>query len=101
MVFRVTERAVREILRIAEENSVENPVLRVRVVPGGCSNFRYSISFAERVEERDHVFEFGELKVVIDPVSMPYIDGAELDYVVDFMGGGFAIRNPNISGPCE
>ncbi len=98
--FRVTEKAVEEIKRIAQENNIENAVLRIRVVPGGCSGFQYAMGFDDTVEETDNVFEYDSVKVVIDKFSMPYINGAELDFVVDFMGGGFTIRNPNITGSC-
>ncbi len=100
MVFKVTDKAAEEIMRVAKENNIENPILRVRVVPGGCSGYQYAIGFDENVEEGDYVFEHGGVKVVIDTFSMPYVNGAELDYVVDFMGGGFTIRNPNTTGGC-
>jgi len=100
MVFKITEKAAEEILKVAKENNIENPILRVRVVPGGCSGFQYAMGFDDTIEEGDHVFEQGGVKVVIDPFSMPYVNGAELDYVVDFMGGGFTIRNPNATGSC-
>ncbi|EDP74505.1 iron-sulfur cluster insertion protein ErpA [Hydrogenivirga sp. 128-5-R1-1] len=100
MVFKVTEKAAEEIKKVAQENNIENPILRVRVVPGGCSGFQYAMGFDDTIEEGDHVFEQGDVKVVIDAFSMPYVNGAELDYVVDFMGGGFTIRNPNATGGC-
>ncbi len=100
MIFKVTDKAAEEILRVARENNIENPILRVRVVPGGCSGFQYAMGFEEGTEEGDYVFEHKGVKVVIDQFSMPYINGAELDYIVDFMGGGFTIRNPNASGGC-
>jgi iron-sulfur cluster assembly protein len=98
--FFVTEKASQEVLRIAQENNITEPILRIRVVPGGCSGFQYAMGFDDTVEEGDHVFEYGGLKVVIDQFSMPYVNNAELDYVVDFMGGGFTIKNPNVTGSC-
>ncbi len=99
-VFKVTEKAVEEIKKIAKENNIENAILRIRVVPGGCSGFQYAMGFDDTIEETDNVFEYDSVKVVIDQFSMPYVNGAELDFVVDFMGGGFTIRNPNITGSC-
>lgn len=98
--FFATEKAVQEVIRIAKENNIANPVLRVRVVPGGCSGFQYAMGFDENIEEGDNVFEFGELRIAIDQFSMPYVNNAQLDYVVDFMGGGFTIKNPNVTGSC-
>jgi len=99
-IFKVTDKAVEEIKKVAQENNIENPILRIRVVPGGCSGFQYAMGFDDTVGGGDHVFEYDGVKVVIDPFSMPYVNGAELDYVVDFMGGGFTIRNPNATGSC-
>lgn len=99
-IFKVTEKAVEEIKKVAQENNIESPILRIRVVPGGCSGFQYAMGFDDALEEGDHVFEYDGVKVVIDSFSMPYVNGAELDYVVDFMGGGFTIRNPNTTGSC-
>ncbi len=100
MTFKVSDKAAEEILKVAKENNIENPILRVRVVPGGCSGFQYAMGFDENIDDNDHVFEHQGVKVVIDSFSMPYVNGAELDYVVDFMGGGFTIRNPNATGSC-
>ena len=96
----VTEAAANEIKKIAQEQGIENPILRVRVVPGGCSGFQYAMGFDEEVSENDKVVEVDGVKVVVDEFSAPYIKGATIDYVTDFMGGGFTIKNPNASGSC-
>jgi len=99
--FVVTESAAREIKRIADENQIENPILRVRVVPGGCSGFQYAMGFDDEIAENDRVVEAENgVKIAIDEFSAPYINGAVLDYVMDFMGGGFTIKNPNAASSC-
>jgi len=98
--FFATEKAVQEVARIAKENNIAEPILRIRVVPGGCSGFQYAMGFDDTIEEGDIVFEFPGLKIAIDQFSMPYVNNAELDYVMDFMGGGFTIKNPNVTGSC-
>jgi len=98
--FFATERAIQEVARIAKENNIEEPILRIRVVPGGCSGFQYAMGFDDTIEETDFVFEYPGLKIAIDQFSMPYVNNAELDYVMDFMGGGFTIRNPNVTSTC-
>ncbi len=101
VVFTVTETAANEIKKIADEQGIENPVLRVRVVPGGCSGFQYAMGFDEEITENDKIIEAENgVKIAIDEFSAPYINGAVLDYVTDFMGGGFTIKNPNTSGSC-
>lgn len=99
--FALTETAVKELKRIAKEDAkIENPILRIRVVPGGCSGFQYAMGFDDEITENDIVFDTNGLKVVIDEFSAPYLNGAVLDYVMDFMGSGFTIKNPNASGSC-
>ncbi|WP_456401838.1 HesB/IscA family protein [Persephonella sp.] len=99
--FTVTETAANEIRKIADEQGIENPILRVRVVPGGCSGFQYAMGFDEEITENDKVVELENgVKIAIDEFSAPYIGGAVLDYVQDFMGGGFTIKNPNAANSC-
>ncbi|RUM61055.1 MAG: iron-sulfur cluster assembly accessory protein [Persephonella sp.] len=99
--FYVTETAAEEIKKIAEQENIENPILRVRVVPGGCSGFQYAMGFDEAINDNDQVIELANgVKVAIDEFSAPYINGATLDYVKDFMGGGFTIKNPNAMNSC-
>jgi iron-sulfur cluster assembly accessory protein len=73
--------------------------LRVQVVPGGCSGFEYSLSFAS-AEEGDEVVETQGVKLIIDKYSVPYLLGAEFDYEEGFQGEGFVINNPNASSAC-
>ena len=99
--FYVTETATEEIKKIAEQENIENPILRIRVVPGGCSGFQYAMGFDETINDNDQVIELTNgVKVAIDEFSAPYINGATLDYVKDFMGGGFTIKNPNAMNSC-
>jgi len=69
--FFATDKAVQEVLRIAQENNIAEPILRIRVVPGGCSGFQYAMGFDDTIEEGDYVFEFGGLRIAIDQFSMP------------------------------
>jgi len=99
--FTVTPSAAKEIKRIADENGITDIILRVRVVPGGCSGFQYAMGFDDEISETDKVVEAENgVKIAIDEFSAPYIRGAVLDYVTDFMGGGFTIKNPNAAGSC-
>jgi iron-sulfur cluster assembly protein len=99
--FTLTESAVKELKRIAEEDAkIENPILRIRVVPGGYSGFQYAMGFDDEITENDIVFDINGLKVAIDEFSAPYLNGAVLDYISDLMSSGFAIKNPNATGSC-
>lgn len=84
---------------IAEE---DNPALKLRVfvTGGGCSGFQYGFTFAEDLQEGDAVKVTDGVTLAIDPVSYPYLNGAEIDYKEDLHGAQFVIRNPNAQTTC-
>ena len=89
---------VKGILEQEKENLKEG-ALRIYVQGGGCSGFQYGMVLDE-VAEDDQVIETDGIKVVVDPMSLRHLDGAEVDYKEDLMGGGFAIKNPNAVSTC-
>ena len=84
---------------IAEEGN-PNLMLRVYISGGGCSGFQYGFTFDENKSEDDTVLERGGVTVLIDPMSMQYLMGAEIDYTEGLQGSSFVIRNPNASTTC-
>lgn len=99
-MFSVTEKATNEIKKLLEEDNIQNAFLRVRVVPGGCSGFSYEMGFDDETEDSDKIIESGGVKVAIDELSFPYLNGAILDFKDGLNGEGFAIENPNATGSC-
>ncbi|HKQ32214.1 MAG TPA: iron-sulfur cluster insertion protein ErpA [Thermodesulfobacteriota bacterium] len=99
-MFIVTEKAAEEIKKLLSEENIPNAVLRVRVVPGGCSGFSYEMGFDDETEDSDQLFENGGVKVAIDELSFTYLQGAVLDYKDGLNGTGFSINNPNAKGSC-
>jgi iron-sulfur cluster assembly protein len=89
---------VKNILE-SEKETLPQGGLRIYVQGGGCSGFSYGMVLDE-VSEGDQVFEEQGVKVIIDPMSIQYLEGAEVDYKEDLMGGGFAIKNPNATSTC-
>lgn len=73
--------------------------LRVGVRGGGCSGFQYALALDERHED-DHVFEHGEIAILVDPASLHYVDGSTVDYAESMMGAGFEVNNPNVVASC-
>jgi iron-sulfur cluster assembly accessory protein len=97
----VTPTAVAEVRKYMEENGADvNAGLRVGVLPGGCSGFQYGLNIEDEPAEDDLIVEIGELKLFVDPFSMQYLGGIEIDYVTTFQGSGFTFNNPNASGGC-
>lgn len=74
--------------------------LRVFVQGGGCGGMQYGMTFDDNTREDDEIYEQNGLKVMVDPVSLFYIDGANIDYIDSLMGGGFHIDNPQAVGGC-
>ena len=94
VVITLTEKAAEELKKLAKQHNIEDIVLRVQAIPGGCSGISYSMGFDE-VREGDTVVEQHGIKIAIDQNSLPFINGAEIDYVVTPFGEGFKINNPN------
>ncbi|MBN9694583.1 MAG: iron-sulfur cluster assembly protein IscA [Zoogloea sp.] len=74
--------------------------IRLGVRTSGCSGMAYKLEFADEVTAEDVVFESHGLKVLIDPKSLPYMDGTELDFVREGLNEGFKFNNPNVKGEC-
>lgn len=74
--------------------------IRVGVTTTGCSGMAYVLEFVDDLEESDEVFEDHGIKIVVDPKSLVYIDGTEMDFVKTGVNEGFEFRNPNVKGEC-
>jgi iron-sulfur cluster assembly accessory protein len=100
-MINLTEMAAQKVKGILEQEkqSIPQGGLRIYVQGGGCSGFQYGMVLDEAADG-DEVFEKDGIKVIIDPMSLRYLEGAEVDYKEDLMGGGFAIKNPNAASTC-
>jgi iron-sulfur cluster assembly protein len=98
----VTEKALARIKSaMAKENiSPEQGGLRVGVQGGGCSGLSYNIRFDSQPRERDRIFQFGDVRIFVDPKSFIYLHGMTLDYEETLMHQGFAFKNPNSQKSC-
>ena len=74
--------------------------LRLGVRTTGCSGLAYKLEFADAVQDGDLEFESNGVKVLVDPKSLPYIDGTELDFAREGLNEGFKFRNPNVKDQC-
>lgn len=95
----LTERAARRINEIAAAEG-GGRLFRVSVEGGGCSGFQYKFDLVEGREADDIVVEKNGARLVVDPVSLDYLKGAEVDFVDDLMGASFRIKNPNAQSSC-
>jgi iron-sulfur cluster assembly accessory protein len=95
----LSERAARRILKILSAEP-GGTALRISVSGGGCSGFQYGFDLDAARAPDDIVVERDGAVVVIDPVSLPYMGGAEVDFVDDLIGQSFQIKNPNATASC-
>ncbi|HKT56700.1 MAG TPA: iron-sulfur cluster insertion protein ErpA [Microbacterium sp.] len=96
----LTDAAAAKVKSLLEQEGRDDLRLRVAVQPGGCSGLIYQLYFDERFLEGDTAVEFDGVEVIVDDMSVPYLDGASIDFKDTISEQGFTIDNPNASGSC-
>ncbi len=98
----LTEKAAEEVRKfmVAEQVPAETAGLRVSVLPGGCSGFKYSLNIEERALDDDLAFDVNGVRIFVDGFSAQYLSGVTIDYVSSMQGSGFTFHNPNATGGC-
>lgn len=99
-VLTVTPNAVTVIRNLLTERNIPDHALRVFVSGGGCSGMQYGMAFEQGARDYDRVVEVEGVRLLVDPTSMMYLQGATIDYIDSLMGGGFRIENPNAVSSC-
>ena len=102
MELNVTMAAAEEIKKFmtGEDDLPETAGLRVRVVPGGCSGFQYSLNIEEESRAGDFVLNQNGVRLFVDMFSSQYLNGIKIDHTSNMMGSGFTFENPNATGGC-
>lgn len=95
-----TEAAATKVGQLIREEGNPELKLRVYIQGGGCSGFQYGFTFDEEIQEGDTEIENCGVTLLVDPLSVQYLTGAEIDYREDLSGAQFIIRNPNASTTC-
>ena len=98
----VTEKALAKIRGVLAREGIDASEggIRLGIQGGGCSGLTYAVSFDRQPAERDRIFQFGNVRVFIDPKSFIFLNGIELDYEETLMRQGFVFRNPNAQKSC-
>ncbi len=98
----ITDQAREQVRRFMEQEQVpaESAGLRVAVLPGGCSGFKYGLNIEERPFDDDLILDQNGVKVFVDAFSAQYLSGTTIDYVTSMQGAGFTFSNPNATGGC-
>jgi iron-sulfur cluster assembly protein len=96
----ITAAAAEEIAKQRAKRNTPEAMIRIGVRGGGCTGFTYVFEWAEQVRPTDRVFSAHGVSIVVDPKSLVYLGGMELDFVRGMMGHGFKFNNPNAKGAC-
>ncbi len=96
----VTPAAADAVQELFAKRDLDGFALRVFVSGGGCSGYQYGMALEDNIRETDIVSEQHGVKIVVDEISINYLDGATVDYVDEVMGSGFKIENPNAMSTC-
>jgi iron-sulfur cluster assembly protein len=98
----LTDEAAEQVRKFIAEGDVppETAGLRVSVLPGGCSGFKYSLNIEEKSLDDDLVLEVNTVRLFVDGFSAQYLVGITIDYVSSMQGSGFTFNNPNATGGC-
>jgi iron-sulfur cluster assembly accessory protein len=96
----LSDGAAKKVAELLAQEGRDDLALRISVQPGGCSGMRYQLYFDDRTLDGDDVTLFGNVKVVTDRMSVPYLSGAVIDHVDTIEKQGFTIDNPNAQGSC-
>ena len=95
-----SDNAVKKVKELIEEEPTPDLKLRVFVSGGGCSGMQYGFTFEESINEDDTKVEKDNVMLLIDPMSLQYLTGAEIDYQDNVQGSQFVIKNPNATTTC-
>ncbi|MFT2091911.1 iron-sulfur cluster insertion protein ErpA [Paraglaciecola sp. 2405UD69-4] len=95
-----SDAAARKVKVLVDEEENPNLKLRVYVTGGGCSGFQYGFTFDEKVNEGDTTIDKNEVTLVVDPMSLQYLVGGEVDYTEGLEGSRFLVNNPNATTTC-
>ena len=97
-MIELTDEAIQQFLKKTKENG--NYSIRIGIIPAGCSGYEYVIDYADSVHDDDHILDFGQFLIVIDPDSILNLTGSTLDYITEGLSSEFKFANPNVAMAC-
>lgn len=100
MSIALTDNFVKRLKELREQEKSPDLMLRIQVNGGGCQGFEYHFKPDTTKNDDDHIFEKDGATVIVDDISLPYLEGSEVDYVDDLIGAHFKVNNPNASSSC-
>lgn len=99
-MINVSPEALIKIKELSESEDIGHYIIRVMVKGGGCAGFSYDMYFDDVISDMDEVVELGEIKVIVDAISLQYMDGVTIEYTTGPISSGFKFVNPNVKSTC-
>jgi iron-sulfur cluster assembly accessory protein len=96
----ITETAAAKAKEILGNTGKDNAAIRIYIKSGGCSGYSYGMAIDDRTLDGDTVVEDAGIRLVVDKASLPLLEGSQVDYVENMMGGGFSVNNPHATSSC-
>ncbi len=98
--IKITKNAIKKIQNLILIKKNKNLKLRIYIIGGGCSGFQYQFNFDENVNQNDILIDKKDVFLIIDPISLQYLNGGEIDYIENLEGSKFIVNNPNAKNTC-
>ncbi len=99
-MIEITDDAIKKVKKMVLDEKADGKHLRIYVEGGGCSGLQYGLKFDDNVHEDDEIIDCGTFQVVVDRMSLPFLEGAQVDYRDTLMESGFKIQNPQAKSTC-
>lgn len=96
----MTETGASKAVELLASSGKDSAAIRVFIKSGGCSGYSYGMAIDDKELEGDSIFEDKGVRLVVDKMSLPLLEGSQVDYVENMMGGGFSVINPNATSSC-
>lgn len=100
MMISLTKIAVDKVKEISEAEGIGHYNIRLKIIGGGCAGFSQDMQYEDNISELDEVIEQDGIKMIIDPLSLQYLDETEIDFIDSPISAGFKFLNPNVKGSC-
>ena len=98
--IQISDNAANQLANLIASKDNPDLLFRIYIQGGGCSGFQYGFQFEEEAAGDDLEFDQGGVRVVVDPMSLQYLNGAEVDFIDDLQGSRFVVNNPNAATTC-
>ena len=99
-MLQISDNVFKKLATMRQDIKKDNIILRISVEGGGCAGFQYKYEITEKVDQNDYIIDNNSIKIVVDDISLKFMQGCYVDYIEELGNSDFCISNPNISSKC-